>query len=310
MGPSVPTYDRSIAARYAAKRRTYLRDRPETVRSGRSRRGEVPTYPSQMAWVEPLEVAGWRLVTGDLRSEDLPELGTDALVRGLDSPALRLLAGQSPADVRDSRDLFARALVELGIDLPEYDAAVWSLVRLTARDIVDGTVTPATGANEIWRRGYHRVAERGDLRIFVGLASRLDDHPEDRTAIELDILAGAKELLARPVPRRWIKLMAHVGCSPLTWTGGHEDVEVDPADLPLRPGLVAHVRGWSAEHSALFDRWPDQGGFASEGHAEDFVGRGRELVDRLQMELGDRYHVKYVPEPIRPPGVKLVTPRY
>lgn len=63
-----------------------------------------------MTEADPLEVAAWRMAARSLASEDLPEIATEALVRGLDSPALRVLAGQSRDDVRDSADLFRVAL--------------------------------------------------------------------------------------------------------------------------------------------------------------------------------------------------------
>jgi hypothetical protein len=72
---------------------------------------------------DPLEVAAWRMADGSLASEDLPDVATEALLRGLDSPALRILAGQSRDDVRDSADLFRVALDELGIDLPDPENA-------------------------------------------------------------------------------------------------------------------------------------------------------------------------------------------
>ena len=39
--------------------------------------------------------------------------------------------------------------------------------------------------------------------------------------------------------------------------------------------------------------------------AESFVRSGEELVVQLQRELGDLWHVEYMPEPIRPPGLRL-----
>jgi hypothetical protein len=244
---------------------------------------------------DPLEVAGWRMVNGELRSEDLPRLATDALVRGLDTPSLRVLAGQDPADVRDSADLFLRA----------HDEAAWSLARMTAQGIADGAISPAVGANEIWGSAYHRVEDSGDLRIFVGLASMLDDHPEDSAAVEKQIVVAAKDLLQRSRPRRWIKLMARVGHSSLTRTAGDTDVEVDPAALPVGPGLVAEIECWAAKHLAVLGDWPRAGGFESEQEAEVFVRKGEQLAARLQAELGAEYYVEYMPEPIRPPGVKL-----
>jgi hypothetical protein len=139
------------------------------------------------------------MAAGSLASEDLPEIATEALVRGLDSPALRILAGQSRDDVRDSADLFRVALDELGIDPPDADSAQWHLARRTAGDIVAGRIRPARGATELWL-AYLKVRDNGDLRVFVGLASMLDDHPEDAERIEAAIVAAARELLARPAP--------------------------------------------------------------------------------------------------------------
>jgi hypothetical protein len=188
------------------------------------------------------------MAVGTLASEDLPEIATEALVRGLDSPALRVLAGQARWDVRVSSDLFHVALDELGIELSDADRAQWHLARRTAGDIVAGRIRAARGAHELWL-AYQKVRDSGDLRIFVGLASTLDDHPEDTEHIEAAILAAARELLD----------------------------------------------------------WPASGGFDSEHDAERFVAAGQRLVVQLQDELGASYHVEYLPEPIRPPGVKLRT---
>ena len=254
---------------------------------------------------DPLEVAAWRMAAGELRSEELPGLATDALVRGIDSPALRILAGQAPSDVRESADLFRRAVNELDVNVPDAEQARWHLVRMTAQHIVDGRINPAAGASDIWMMGYLHVEDSGDLRIFVGLASMLDDHPEDRVHIEAQIVEAARELLGRPQPRRWIKLMAVVGRSPLTRTAGADDTAVDPTDLPIPAGLISELERWADEHRSLLSQWPDSGGFESEEHAREFVARGERLVAQLQAELGPGYHVEYMPEPILPPGVKL-----
>jgi hypothetical protein len=257
-----------------------------------------------VADVDPLEVAAWRMALGELASEDLSEIATDALVRGLDSPALRILAGQPRGDVRESADLFRAALHELGIDLPDPDHALWQLVRRTASGIVAGRIKPADGAYEIWG-AYHHVRDSGDLRIFVGLASHLDGHPEDADQIEADIVVAAQELLARPAPRRWIKLMAVRGRSPLTQTASPYDVEVHPETLQLSDALLSDLARWDAVFATALSDWPEGGGFESEQDAERFVAAGRHLVSQLQEELGPSYYVEYMPEPIRPPGVKL-----
>lgn len=269
-------------------------------------RPEVRTYANQMIEADQLEVAGWRLVTGQLRSEGLPDLATDALVRVVDSPPYGCSPDKTQPMFVTRQDLFRLALTELGISLPDTHDALWSLVRRTANGIVDDTVGPAAGANQIWRSAYHRVEHSGDLRIFVGLASALDDRPEDRAAVEEQIVAAATELLLqRPRPRVWIKLMAAVGRSPVSRTAGDDGVEVDPADLPIGPQLVADVERWAARHRSVLAQWPRTAGFTSERAAGEFVARGAHLVSRLQAELGLGYQVEYMPEPIRPPGVKL-----
>ena len=82
----------------------------------------------------------WNLDAFIIKSlrEGVPEIATDALVRGLDSPALRVLAGQARWDVRDSSELFRVVLDELGIELPDPDRAQWNLARRTAGEIVAG----------------------------------------------------------------------------------------------------------------------------------------------------------------------------
>lgn len=76
-------------------------------------------------------------------------------------------------------------------------------------------------------------------------------------------------------------------------------------DLPIGDVLRSDLAGWNAEHAAVLADWPQRGGFGSAADAERFVDAGQELVSRLQTELGPRYHVEYMPEPVRPPGVKL-----
>ncbi len=257
-----------------------------------------------MTEADPLEVAAWRMAAGNLASEDLPEIATEALVRGLDSPALRVLAGQSRDDVRDSADLFGLALDELGIDLPDADSALWHLARRAAGDMVAGQIRPARGVAELWP-AYLKVRDNGDLRIFAGLASTLEDHPEDAEHIEADMVAAARELLTRPAPRRWIKLMAVQGRSPLTQTTGPDNIEIDPGTLHISDGLRSDLARWDAYFASAVSGWPGAGGFDAEHDVERFVAAGRQLVSQLQNELGASYHVEYRPEPIRPPGVKL-----
>ena len=201
---------------------------------------------------EPLELASWEMTLGELVLEELPNLGADALVRGLDSPSLRLLAGQTHYDSPlDSRDLFVAALDEMGIEeLPEVDAA-WRLIRLTAARIVAGTIDPLEGSDYIWRRSLS-VEPNGDLRIFAGLASALDDDGADERLLAREIVAAAKEFLERTSPRRWLRLRADVARAPLEWTDTNRQShpEVKPSALEISPDLAREVEAWNVD----FDR--------------------------------------------------------
>ena len=141
----------------------------------------------------------------------------------------------------------------------------------------------------------------------MGLPSQLDGYLEDADQIEAAIVVAARELLARPVPRRWIKLEAVRGRSPLTQTASPYDAEVHPETLQLSDTLLSDLALWNAYFAAALSDWPEGGGFESEQDAERFVAAGRQLVLQLQEELGPSYYVEYMPEPIRPPGVKLRT---
>ena len=82
-------------------------------------------------------------------------------------------------------------------------------------------------------------------------------------------------------------------------------VDVEPESLPLSAGLIENLENWSALFIRTVGGWPRNGGFASEAQAESFVRQGKLLSTELQDELGPGYYVLYMPEPIRPPGVRL-----
>src|SRR3954453_18806378 len=115
---------------------------------------------------ELLEASAF-LAIGDLEAEGLPELATGALLRGVDSPSLRMLAGIDPRDVRDARDAFICALAELGIPAPSAEEARWLLTYRRLEGVAAGRLSPAQVASWIWSVVRHEVELEGDLRIFV-----------------------------------------------------------------------------------------------------------------------------------------------
>jgi hypothetical protein len=71
-------------------------------------------------------------------------------------------------------------------------------VPATAQRIVDSELPPDQGAAHIWRL----IAEENydgfeDLRVWSGLASEWQEHPEHREALEHDIRDEARILLER-----------------------------------------------------------------------------------------------------------------
>lgn len=80
----------------------------------------------------------------------LPTVATEAVLQGLESEALFVLAGESPtSDPHDLRERFAAALDELGIPQPSRLEAATTIKRRIAADVVAGRVGRREGAAEI-----------------------------------------------------------------------------------------------------------------------------------------------------------------
>jgi hypothetical protein len=157
--------------------------------------GEPGRSPIRHHWVvEPLRLALLRLVIGIQATEDLPAIATDALVRGHDSVTLRELAGTRTTEVRDSRDLFLRAIEELGWTAPADLEARRELARYWAEEMVAGRLEPYPAARLIWWEVWNHVHDE-NLAIFVGCASEWEDHPKYRPELEQRMMDEARALL-------------------------------------------------------------------------------------------------------------------
>jgi hypothetical protein len=86
-----------------------------------------------------------------LLPEQMPDVATQLLVEGYDTPALCLVAGVVHPDPRDVREAFIKALQELGVWLPDERSAQRLLARDLARDLHAGRVTLAETAARIRR---------------------------------------------------------------------------------------------------------------------------------------------------------------
>ena len=112
----------------------------------------------------------WRM--GRLWPEDVPNVASDALERGLDSPGLRYLAGLQRPTSRDIGNAFDEACSQLGI-APATDEVVeqkriWNATQIARRisdQILNGTLDPVEG----W---YQLPGDIGPLSVFFEFADR------------------------------------------------------------------------------------------------------------------------------------------
>jgi hypothetical protein len=76
-----------------------------------------------LGWWPPEDLHGREL------QPNLPDIAARALVAGLDTPALRELAGAPADDTHGARELLTQVMVEFGFEAPGPDAPPWRQVR-------------------------------------------------------------------------------------------------------------------------------------------------------------------------------------
>lgn len=97
------------------------------------------------------------------------EAACEALAAGADSPSLRLLAGEgADSDPRDLRDLFERAMSELGIAPTDRIEAARFLVALVARRVAEGHLAPQAGARQIALDIFGVVDAELETKVYAG----------------------------------------------------------------------------------------------------------------------------------------------
>lgn len=92
-------------------------------------------------------IAAWGqwLERGDRDRDRLVAAATDALVLGIDTPALRELAGLYPHAVSSEiDDLVRQGAAELGLPVPTWEVAVRKEILKRARQVLTGQVAPPT----------------------------------------------------------------------------------------------------------------------------------------------------------------------
>jgi hypothetical protein len=150
--------------------------------------------------MDQLRELAWQYAADAAHVEDLPMCAAEALARGIDSPALRELAGLGRrSDPHEIRDLYAEAMAELRIKMPSAEEAFQREVLRVARDLVEGQLTPRQAASACPYRA-HMSWGKGAVGDFEAQCSYFDDMIDEvyvpEPTLEAMLLDSARELIA------------------------------------------------------------------------------------------------------------------
>ncbi|MFF4731507.1 hypothetical protein ACFY3M_40630 [Streptomyces mirabilis] len=146
--------------------------------------------------MDRLQHSAWRYVAEVLPPEELPMLAAHALVDGRDSPALRELAGlPRRSDETEIRELYVQALHELGIPLPDEEAAGRCLLARLAFGLAKGELSPKDVADRLSMTVAARTQEE---TRFLSVAADYSEWigPDDLPGWENDLRTAAHSLTA------------------------------------------------------------------------------------------------------------------
>ncbi|MBT2384716.1 hypothetical protein [Streptomyces sp. ISL-11] len=126
-------------------------------------------------------IARERAFCGHVGSDRLIRAGLDALIAGVESPSLAMLAGLLRSEEPEAPALFDQVLEELELVFqPPADprAAKWATAYWVAGRIADGSLAPATGTHIIWADIAYDLGYPEELEPLVSCALNLDDCQE------------------------------------------------------------------------------------------------------------------------------------
>ncbi|GAA2344819.1 hypothetical protein SVIO_000230 [Streptomyces violaceusniger] len=114
-------------------------------------------------------------------SDRLIQAGLDALIAGVESPSLAMLAGLLRSEEPEAPQLFDEVLDELGLLFhPPADprAAKWAMAYWVAGQIADGSLDPSVGTHHIWADIAYDLGYPIELEPLVHCAHNLDGWEE------------------------------------------------------------------------------------------------------------------------------------
>ncbi|WP_353943418.1 hypothetical protein ABII15_18400 [Streptomyces sp. HUAS MG91] len=157
----------------------------------------TPTESAALALQD--QTALWRI--GEIPAANVISAACDALVAGLDSPALRILAActGSEADY-DVHDLLPPALDELGLVLHPVDslAAQEAAARALARRLLAGELTPSELTVRIHSRFGHELPLTQQLALLDDEYDTLEYSDTTEAEIDGEVIAEARRLTTHP----------------------------------------------------------------------------------------------------------------
>ncbi len=159
-------------------------------------------FPNETAALN--HIAHERAFGRHVGSDRLIQVGLEALIAGVESPSLAMLAGLLRSEEPEAPALFDQVLEELELLFqPPTDprAAKWSMAYWIAGRIVAGSLDPATGTHLIWADVAYDLNYPEDLQPLVSCALNLDDWDESWgvsvEALKEEAIKAAEQLLSK-----------------------------------------------------------------------------------------------------------------
>lgn len=136
---------------------------------------EYPAVPEPARKLSPAILAAeW--VRGDLHAEDMPEIAADLLQSGLDTPAIRRLAGEMRvASSADIEPIIERMFRELSVPYPMSETEAFLVYsRQISREVIHGKRNAWAAASHLVKGTWSRHREIPEIHAFSELLDSLD----------------------------------------------------------------------------------------------------------------------------------------
>jgi hypothetical protein len=144
-----------------------------------------------------LRVAAAKCILDRLPPEEIPGIAIAALEEGIENDEFLELAGIDRTTVADVKHVFFDAISKLGIQIPDVREATLCLAKELSEKIIAGSISPYEGARKIWWELSNVEGADERLKIFVGLASEVEDTQNENFRIDYEkqILEEAEHLV-------------------------------------------------------------------------------------------------------------------